>query len=83
MARLRRHERHGLGVAAIGLTTVWRWLREDALRPWTPRSWLFPRGTLACLPCGGGGGEAVACHRTGDAMEMVEAGPMQQALRCA
>jgi hypothetical protein len=30
-------------VAAISTTTVWRWLREDALRPWTYRSWLFPR----------------------------------------
>ena len=30
-------------VGTISLTTVWRWLREDALRPWTYRSWLFPR----------------------------------------
>jgi hypothetical protein len=30
-------------VETISLTTVWRWLREDALRPWTYRSWLFPR----------------------------------------
>jgi hypothetical protein len=30
-------------VEAISTTTVWRWLREDALRPWTYRSWLFPR----------------------------------------
>lgn len=30
-------------VAAISMTTVWRWLTEDALRPWTYRSWLFPR----------------------------------------
>ena len=30
-------------VERISLTTVWRWLREDALRPWTYRSWLFPR----------------------------------------
>ncbi len=27
----------------ISLTTVWRWLHEDALKPWTYRSWLFPR----------------------------------------
>ena len=30
-------------VASIGETTVWRWLAEDAIRPWHPRSWLFPR----------------------------------------
>ncbi len=30
-------------VAAISTTTVWRWLREDALKPWTYRSWIFPR----------------------------------------
>jgi len=30
-------------VEAISLTTVWRWLGEDALKPWTYRSWLFPR----------------------------------------
>lgn len=31
-------------VASIGQTTVWRWLSEDAIRPWRYRSWLFPRG---------------------------------------
>ena len=30
-------------VASIGKTTVWRWLSEDAIRPWTHRSWVFPR----------------------------------------
>jgi hypothetical protein len=30
-------------VASIGETTVWRWLAEDAIRPWHHRSWLFPR----------------------------------------
>jgi hypothetical protein len=30
-------------VATIGGTTVWRWLAEDAIRPWRHRSWLFPR----------------------------------------
>jgi hypothetical protein len=24
-------------------TTVWRWLAEDAIRPWAWRSWVFPR----------------------------------------
>lgn len=30
-------------VASIGETTLWRWLNEDALRPWCHRSWVFPR----------------------------------------
>jgi hypothetical protein len=30
-------------VEAISTTTVWRWLAEDALRPWHYRSWIFPR----------------------------------------
>lgn len=32
------------GIAAsISGTTVWRWLTRDAIRPWTFRSWIFPR----------------------------------------
>lgn len=34
--------RQGL-VAEIGQTTLWRWLSEDAIRPWSYRSWIFPR----------------------------------------
>lgn len=34
--------RRGL-VASIGETTLWRWLDEDAIRPWRHRSWIFPR----------------------------------------
>jgi len=30
-------------VASIGETTVWRWLSEDAIRPWCHQSWIFPR----------------------------------------
>jgi len=30
-------------VAAISGTTIWRWLAEDAIRPWSHRSWIFPR----------------------------------------
>ena len=29
-------------VADIGGTTIWRWLHEDAIKPWTHRSWVFP-----------------------------------------
>ena len=30
-------------VAEISGTTIWRWLSQDALRPWRYRSWIFPR----------------------------------------
>lgn len=32
------------GIAAqISVSTLWRWLNEDAIRPWLYRSWIFPR----------------------------------------
>jgi hypothetical protein len=34
--------RRGL-VASISDVTIWRWLSEDAIKPWTHRSWIFPR----------------------------------------
>jgi hypothetical protein len=34
--------RRGL-VAKISGRTIWRWLDEDAIRPWQHRSWIFPR----------------------------------------
>jgi hypothetical protein len=34
--------RSGL-VATISGSTVWRWLHEDAIRPWQHRCWIFPR----------------------------------------
>jgi hypothetical protein len=30
-------------VAKISGTTIWRWLAADAIRPWSHRSWIFPR----------------------------------------
>jgi len=30
-------------VAQISGATLWRWLSQDALRPWRYRSWIFPR----------------------------------------
>jgi hypothetical protein len=30
-------------VARISGATVWRWLGDDAIRPWNYRSWIFPR----------------------------------------
>ena len=40
VARLARQT--GL-VATISDSTVWRWLHEDAIRPWQHRCWIFPR----------------------------------------
>lgn len=30
-------------VAQVSGTTLWRWLAEDAIKPWRHRSWIFPR----------------------------------------
>ncbi len=30
-------------VEQVSGATVWRWLAEDAIRPWNYRSWIFPR----------------------------------------
>ena len=30
-------------VATISDSTIWRWLHEDAIRPWHHRCWIFPR----------------------------------------
>jgi DDE superfamily endonuclease len=29
--------------ASVSDTTIWRWLSEDAIRPWQHRCWIFPR----------------------------------------
>ena len=34
--------RSGL-VATVSGSTVWRWLHEDAIKPWQHRCWIFPR----------------------------------------
>ncbi|MEW6718866.1 MAG: IS630 family transposase, partial [Thermodesulfobacteriota bacterium] len=33
-------------VARISDSTVWRWLSEDAIKPWQHRCWIFPRDPL-------------------------------------
>ena len=39
-----RREVIGRGlVTSVGETTLWRWLSEDATRPWSHRTWIFPR----------------------------------------
>ena len=31
------------GVSDASASTIWRWLHEDAIKPWQTRSWIFPR----------------------------------------
>lgn len=39
-----RDEAIGRGIVAeISGSTIWRWLSEDAIKPWQHRSWIFPR----------------------------------------
>jgi hypothetical protein len=38
----REATRRGI-VAKISGRTIWRWLDEDAIKPWQHRSWIFPR----------------------------------------
>ena len=33
-------------VVSISVRTVWRYLHNDAIKPWMHRSWLFPRDLL-------------------------------------
>jgi hypothetical protein len=39
-------------VATISGSTVWRWLNEDAIRPWQHRSWIFPRDPQFAIKAG-------------------------------
>ena len=39
---VREVARRGL-VAKVSGRTLWRWLDQDAIRPWQHRSWIFPR----------------------------------------
>src|SRR5262249_25958312 len=39
---VREAQRCGL-VATLSDKTVWRWLHDDAIRPWQHRCWIFPR----------------------------------------
>ena len=39
-------------VAQVSGTTIWRWLSEDAIKPWQHRSWIFPRDPLFAQKAG-------------------------------
>ncbi len=48
---VREAQRSGL-VATISDSTVWRWLHEDAIRPWQHRTWIFPRDPTFAVKAG-------------------------------
>jgi DDE superfamily endonuclease len=47
LGRFSRAELHRLvvqrGVTEASASTIWRWLHDDALKPWQQRSWIFVR----------------------------------------
>jgi len=47
LSRFSRTELHRLvverGVTEASASTIWRWLSEDAIKPWQVRSWIFRR----------------------------------------
>lgn len=44
LSRMSVAEVRGAGISAtISDKTAWRWLHEDAIRPWRYRCWIFPR----------------------------------------
>ncbi len=43
LAELGSHVRRSGLSATVSDTTIWRWLNEDAIRPWQHRCWIFPR----------------------------------------
>jgi len=42
-AEIARHVRAAGIAATLSDKTVWRWLNQDAIRPWQHRTWIFPR----------------------------------------
>ena len=39
-------------VATISGSTIWRWLNQDAIRPWRYRCWIFPQDPLFAAKAG-------------------------------
>jgi len=38
--------------ASISGSTIWRWLHQDAIRPWYHRTWIFPRDPAFAVKAG-------------------------------
>jgi hypothetical protein len=43
VSELGSHVRNAVLTDTLSDTTIWRWLNEDAIRPWQHRCWIFPR----------------------------------------
>ncbi len=43
VAELGSHVRASGLTASLSDTTIWRWLNQDAIRPWQHRCWIYPR----------------------------------------
>lgn len=52
VADVARQARQSGLVATISDSTVWRWLNEDAIRPWQHRCWIFPRDPQFAIKAG-------------------------------
>ena len=56
LGRFSRAELHRLvierGVCDASASTIWRWLHDDAIKPWQTRSWIFPRDPAFNLKAG-------------------------------
>jgi hypothetical protein len=54
LGRFTRTELHRLvierGLSDASASTIWRWLHDDALKPWQQRSWVFPRDRCFAAP---------------------------------
>jgi hypothetical protein len=49
---LTRQVRQSGLVAQVSGSTLWRWLHEDAIRPWFHRCWIFPRDPAFAVKAG-------------------------------
>jgi hypothetical protein len=56
LSRYSRVELHRLvlerGLTEASASTIWRWLHDDALKPWQQRSWLFVRDPAFAVKAG-------------------------------
>jgi hypothetical protein len=56
LSRFSRTELHRLvvqrGLTEASASTIWRWLHDDALKPWQQRSWLFVRDPRFAVKAG-------------------------------
>jgi hypothetical protein len=51
-ADLGRYIRQSGIVAKVSNSTIWRWLNEDAIKPWQYRCWIFPRDPQFAVKAG-------------------------------